>query len=366
MDECRPSVESDMRARRLPSLGAALIGGLFLVSLIPRAASCQVGAADKESKEKLPGRIYVYSFFGALRGTIAVDPNDHTWTLYPRPADAVGLLSRVAPDARRIAYLMRPRNGAPASVAVADLEGQSPETSLLEIEARPAPQLLAWSPDSKYVMTSRPSKPGEPGRFATWKLAADGSERTKLPFAETEFLADVSADGRWFVTLSFRPPWNESAPGEFPSRPAYLLRSDGTGERLIMEGSKNPRPASAHALYRFCPDGQTIAYVEQERHDTERQAQPPITRSLWLMDTEGKHRRCIWHGTPDVYPDTACWSPDGKWLAVNVWKKRDGVDPGPTTHDNGDGSVEIIDREGRVREHLRLPQPLSISQVDWL
>jgi Tol biopolymer transport system component len=114
--------------------------------------------------------------------------------------------------------------------------------------------------------------------------------------------------------------------------------------------------------FRFSPAGRTIAYLVQKRDGGNGGI---VGGSLCLVDVDGKNRRCIQDGAAKRFPLTACWSPDGKRLAVSVWESPADAKPGPVNLFAGTSVVEIIDREGQKERTLELPPAQHHLVLDW-
>ena len=69
---------------------------------------------------------------------------------------------------------------------------------------------------------------------------------------------------------------------------------------------------------------------------------------------------------PNIGPD-ACWSPDGKRLAIVLHDWPVGPDGRQTLSDSSDADyrVEVIDADGQNRRRLPLPKADFIGSLDW-
>ena len=76
----------------------------------------------------------------------------------------------------------------------------------------------------------------------------------------------------------------------------FVIRPDGTGLRQLTP------PGTAVWWYSWSPDGRSIAYVDQRL-------------SLWLVRSDGTGRRLLLP-TSRVSSETLSWSPDGKAIAI--------------------------------------------------
>jgi Tol biopolymer transport system component len=350
--------------RTILALGALGAGSWMIPSWLSNTAAGQEKTGDEKSNEKLAGRIFVTvnERDVARRNTsIAINPNDQTWVKLP---EDVSDSSRVSLDGRRIFAYVRVDQGGKLGLAVIDLDGETPPKRIFEFSGTIGNSAF-WSPDGKSAVITQWASPGVRKHSETWKCTIDGSSRTKLPISNTERVVDGSSDGKWLATVSVRPPWNEGRFRVQLQRPIYLYRPDGTGERLLIEGSKDVNPKATTLGVRFSPDSQTIMYIVRNRAELDGQIQT-TSQSLWLISVDGRERRCIVEGTEDRFPLCAAWSPDGKWLAVGSWGKPAGAGPGFVPIGRGKTSVEIIDLQGKTQKILNMPVQAPIYSVfDW-
>lgn len=345
--------------RSLLQLGAAsLMASVLPFGIGPRVMGGELDAEEK-TPEKLPGRIFLRGQGGRIAEDLplAVDPNDRTWV---KLSDQIRQVPRISPDGRQFACIAR--SVGKIGVVVGDVHGEKDPVLLIELESSFA--RLFWMPDSRRIVVGGLSRADDFSRFVTWELAADGSKKSKLPIPETEWVQDGSPDGKWFLTWSARPPWNDGRPGNPRARPIYLFHPDGTDERLLLEGSKDLKPTSSAGVPRFSPDGQTILYEVQHFADVDGRRRS-VAGSAWLIGLDGKNRRAIREGTPQRYPLMSCWSPDGRLIAVSMWEKPADAGPGPVQIGEGKGSVEIIDLNGKTIRQLPLPEMPSYQIIDW-
>jgi hypothetical protein len=344
----------------LLGLGAVGVGSLLWPGWGSGIVAGQEGGEKPKPKEKFPGRIFVSAMGrAAAQATLAVDPNELTWVKLP---EGVTAGSRISPDGRSALGLQRGVEG--LSLWITDLEGEKPPLRVAELKGRGLATAFFWYADGKHVLVSQPSKPEDLDKFVTWKVAADGSGQVKLPLPETEWVQGVSPDGHWLVTKSARAPWDGAGRLDFVSRPTYLFRPDGTGERLLIEAPQERSKTTDANLFQFSPDSRTIAFDFQKLEMVNGR---PMTASidLCLIGLDGKDRRTVRKGTPELYPLNACWSPGGKWLAITIWEKPAGAGPDPAPLSRGTASVEIIDVDGRTKQAVFLPPAPIYSLLDW-
>jgi Tol biopolymer transport system component len=171
-----------------------------------------------------------------------------------------------------------------------------------------------------------------------------------LPVPETDQVEDWSLTGNWLVTMSDRhPPFGRGYQ-------LYVMHPDGTGEKRLTEG------AGTNGNARFSPDGKRIVYLHQRGRD-----------SLWVVHTDGSNAKQILRvendGSND--PHSACWSPDGKWLAVHIMAREARTENGRTVWrlpDTPNERIEIVTPDGARRGVLKLNGVKRIGfleQPDW-
>jgi hypothetical protein len=123
------------------------------------------------------------------------------------------------------------------------------------------------------------------GVDGVWQIAANGTDRVRLPLSEEESIHDCSPDGQW------------------------LLVGRGAIELVTPSGSevRNLTPAGQVCIRpRFSPDGRRIAYA-RSTHDGE---------SLWVVDIDTGQPSLILTEAPVTI--VARWSPDGSRLALKL------------------------------------------------
>src|SRR5205085_12358395 len=99
---------------------------------------------------------------------------------------------------------------------------------------------------------------------------------------------------------------------------------------------------------RFSADGKRIVYMHQKEGNH---------NALWVMDRDGRNAvriveyRTTWH-------PMACWSPDGRRLAV--------VDHGYDARGVPERfHLDVMNASGSGRRTLPLPEALHMSPPDW-
>jgi hypothetical protein len=335
--------------RRLTGFEAFALGILMLAMIQPRACGDEGREPDREDRMKFPGRIYIEILdrVNPVQDLIRVDPNEGTIQKilsYSNMDHAC-----VSPDAGR---LVLSRN------APGDLDpGQWLYRTTGEKEFRITERRgrACWWPDGKTILVSEYA---QGGRRATWRIDADGSHEERLPIPATETVFDVSSDGRWLLTehRKLRDP-------EFS-----VIHPDGTGERPL-DLSRLRSEVGARDWYnpRLSPDGRNVLLrysiaeaIAPGGEDRRSRAKIRAT-GLFEIDTSGGPMRRLlerevtsghWYSFSG-----ACWSPDGRAIAVG------GVKAGQP---EGTMFVELVDGDGNVLADHSLPGPLANGRmIDW-
>ncbi|MCA9031383.1 MAG: PD40 domain-containing protein, partial [Planctomycetaceae bacterium] len=124
---------------------------------------------------------------------------------------------------------------------------------------------------------------------AFYTLAADGSSFEKLySSADTSYCGSqaVSPDGKW-IAFDGRP-----AESSFSDTVIYVMAADGTGRRVVCDGS----------MPTWSPDGKYLACSRSGRNS-----------GVWFMKSDGSEPKLI---SEDGWG--AQWSPDGKSIAFTL------------------------------------------------
>lgn len=144
-----------------------------------------------------------------------------------------GLLARIAPDGRRIAYVQPPHRTDSYNTAPGDTWLMSARTG------RPIRRLwtgsvhsLDWSPDGRHIVfTASPQGPFRPSDV--YIVRANGTGLHRVTLTRRRFERDVvwSPDGRRIAFVrEFRRPL---ADGESITQSIWTMRPDGTAQRRI-------------------------------------------------------------------------------------------------------------------------------------
>lgn len=319
----------------------------------------QDGGLKANKEAALSGRIFASAFGSESDGVLAIDLNERKWA---KLSDFPSNTTRISPDGRSM--ICPP--GTPVETPKLWLRAVGAERLPILIDESKSIRFAMVSWDGDGFLLSFPTDPDDFSRFETWKYSAVGKRKERLRIPETEFIVDASRDARWLLSLSARPPWDERGVDRFAFRPTYLIRSDGSDERLLIEGAKDRKalpPSSATRGQRFSPDGRTVSFIRMRRMRTEEG--PIMVLSVCLVDVDGKEMRCLLEGTPRLGRTAACWSPDGKWLAVSSQKKHADAPLVQTPLADVSSVVEIVDLEGKRRLELPTRAAPMMPVLDW-
>jgi Tol biopolymer transport system component len=301
-----------------------------------RAAPNARGAplpAGKKARTPRKGRIFVTAMLNVkragqdneerFRGIIAIDPETGKWT----KITGDGNRPRVSPDGETLIFVRE------NAVWNCDTKGADNPGKITDLGSLPL-----WSADGKSLVVNK-------GNFDKkwthhhWRMAADGSDAKKLPIPETDEVDDWSPDGKWFVAVSDRhPPHGRGYQ-------LYVMRPDGTEQRRLTKGG------GLNVYPRFSPDSRRLVYLRQTAKEG---------NSIWVVDVDGTNARQIMKEEGQVTPDFACWSPDGKRLAVvRFTTERD--------REDADTHIEIMDADGQNRRRLNIANAkvIWLGHADW-
>jgi len=297
---------------------------------------------------KLPGRIYARASFQAraagghyvdISGIIAIDPENGKWV----QITSQGNSPRVSRDGSRLAFCTeRGRKGTIVCL-------NQPNTRPIQIfpkRGRPV-----WAPDGKslVVTVSTPAQAAYHGEefwgceSAKWQLGADGSKPRQLPLPTLHAVEDWSPDGRWLATH-----WDtHSAAGSH----LYVMRVDGTGLRQLTA------PGYNYSWYpRFSPDGKWVLHKHLDKGRL----------SIRVIDFNATTVREVLGQVGRAAPETACWSPDGRYIAVLVFNFENDLASMGDVADQ-DWRIVIVDVAAKSRHELRLTDAtaVTIDGLDW-
>jgi beta-lactamase regulating signal transducer with metallopeptidase domain len=308
-------------------------------------------ASSIATTTKLGGRIYIsvslrtkdangkpVTDFNRL---IAIDPNTGKW----EKLDAHGTSLRISRDGSAIAF----ENG--DKILVSDFKnGVKPHLIGDVTSGRPV-----WSANGKEIVVSS-QKMNDEGKKPkaekpiwtdeTWKYSVDGSKKEWLPVPSTDGVEDWSPDGKWLLTCSDRHrPFGSGYQ-------LYLISCDGAEQRRLTHGP------GLNVYCRFSPDGKQVVYTYQHGKNS--------IRTMALAD--GKETVVVEQdGAKEV--NAACWSPDGRYLAVSRFDWQVGPDGKYFSNADDDSNyrLEIISLDGKERREIKLQDAdvRFMGHADW-
>lgn len=270
------------------------------------------------------------------RGTFVIDPQTGLW----RKLLDRGEHPRVSPDGETLAFSHE------KGIWTCDTHEALAPGRLAEVSGGPS-----WMPDGKNLVATSAKLRDEGGAKGwlteTWQIRFDGSGKTPLPIPSTDWVTDISPDGKWFVTCGDRIAPHER---EFQ---LYVMRPDGSEQKRIAQNGVN-----VHA--RFSPDSRRILYLCQSRD----------ANNLKIVNVDGTNERTVLSENAGANAvDIAAWSRDGKSLAVIRfdWQINDqGI---RFLNNAGDTKrrLEITDSDGgNVRTlNLQGAEIRYVSGLDW-
>ncbi len=319
----------------LLSAGAGSLAWRATAAMPKKAQAAPATSGEAQvavAKRERPGKIYITAERadprgggGIIRGLIAVDPTTGARTDI---LDRCWMRPRVSPDGRSVAF---ERDDA---LWVHELDGNAEPRRIVELGAANDGSPPVWSPDGRQIILSLRQ------RHTTRRVNIDGTGSEGLPVPPEDLVLDWSSDGRWLVTASHRGATNGWV--------LYIMRPDGTQQRRITEEG-NPFYA------RFSPDGRRVLYTDNGRGEQD---------GIWVVDADGKNARRVFPIAPPprVAVASACWSPDGKRIAIILTGLQRDVNaaqlPLPV-------QLVVMDLDGDHRVQIHIPEAGMTDMPDW-
>ena len=261
---------------------------------------------------------------------IAIDPASREYSVVVEDCSS---RARISPDGRRVAYQKAD------ALWVQGLDSGAEPIRIVDLAGATAGSPAAWSSDGKQLIISLgpPRRKTSGWLHTTMRVNVDGSDRKELPIPTEDNVQDWSTDGRWLLTASSR--------GAKFGWQLYVMRPDGTEQRQITEGG-NPFYA------RFSPDGQRVLYTDNARGNQS---------GIWIVDVDGTNARRVLAIDRNTN-GSACWSPDGKQMAVTFSPLNPGAQ---ADGDRPPIKVEVIDVERGGQSKIILLDLGQTDMPDW-
>ena len=315
---------------RLGTLGAA---AATLPTFKP-ARSIATGAID--DKKGPTGTIYARTiFFGpdpaqpnvnCESGILAVPPaGGQIGPVFDKLIDMI----RVSPDGKKLAFALE---GATHLLKLGDEKKTT--FKLAEFGAN-----LHWSPDGKQLLLGKSIADGDnQWTNETWRVNVNGKNLVKLDIPKYVSVCDWSRAGDHLLAMQHEPKKS--------NQDLILMRPDGLESKVVSDLPtyfNNPR---------LSPDGRKIVFGQQVDREC-----------LWVLDIKSKEKHLVYEREDDV--PHACWSPDGKYLAVSMFTwKRDKENRKFLTIGEGDSRIEVMTAEGKDPARVT-PPVVDITEPDW-
>jgi len=132
------------------------------------------------------------------------------------------------------------------------------------------------------------------------------------------------------------------------------MRPDATNGRLLTHGGANIDP-------RFSPDSKKVLYTGYERGNYK----------AWTVEIQGGKRTEIYHQEKREFgvPVSACWSPDGKRIAMVVhdWERTEDGKLVLRDPEKGNYRINIMDAQGQNSKQLKLKNArlVGCDKLEW-
>jgi Tol biopolymer transport system component len=297
-----------------------------------RASAKEDRTATGAASGRLQGKIYVTGRSEAEHGLslITIDPKNSERCVVLGDCSS---RARISPDGQRVAFQ---KDGA---LCVRGLDKAAELSRVVDLAGTTAGNPAAWSRDGKQLIISlgRHDEVRRCWIHTTLRITVDGSERKDLPIPTEDNVQDWSADGRWLLTASSR--------GAKLGWQLYVMRLDGTEQRRITEGG-NPFYA------RFSPDGRQVVYSDNARGNQS---------GIWIVAVDGTNARRVLPVDRNKV-SSACWSPDGKRIAVT----QGAMNPRPQPGDDPQFvPVVVVDLDTGKQSKIVLPNLGQTDMPDW-
>jgi hypothetical protein len=298
---------------------------------------------DPTNPDKRAGRLLVHALDTSsdvpeeirFQGLLLVDPETGDSQQVGSPDLELGSLS---PDGRFLAGVAVPVTTKAGADTAVDKGGvwvydlTKPDLPRRKVFDRPA--VPSWISDSSQLVLGAQ---GPKGGRETYRVKSDGSDLTKLPIPENEFVIDSTRDGRWLASFQTKRKTRENH--------ILLTHPDGTGSREVVN------EVGVGGTFQISPDGREVVYsvIDTEGGETK--------STLWVIRIDGANRRQIPIKFSPGEMVKPRWSPDSSRLALGItWNGR--------PRKGMKNRIQIVDREGKNGRTLPLP-PWQPTLLDW-
>jgi RNA polymerase sigma factor (sigma-70 family) len=279
-------------------------------------------------QEEVPRDRVVKIYLGVDQGLVAIDPRTGEES---RILIQCNHRARISPDGRLVAYEWQ------GAIWIKELDKADDPRKLLDLDGAAFGTPPVWSPDGSKLIISLGREAGAAGqefnwRFKTVRINVDGTGREELKIPDQDNVQDW-APGDWLVTESGREAkigWQ-----------IYVMKPDGSEQRQVTEGG-NPWPT------RSSPDGKRVLYADGTSEER---------RGIWVVGIDGKDRHKVLSiSGADLW--SACWSPDGKRIAVIIVDKPKGGEP-PKSR------LVLQEVDGKSKTEFPLDDVKRTDMPDW-
>jgi RNA polymerase sigma factor (sigma-70 family) len=324
-------------------------------AVAPTPAAQPPRQAARQAAPPGPNRLLFYR--AGYLTLIGPDGKDAKKIPHNRDKWVPGLLARLSPDGKRIAYLkpveedleaMR-KWGTQYKAYVSGVDELEPGT-LLGVMA----QTLSWSPDGKSLVVGDMVRADNPEdiKFVNWLVDVKTRKKTELKLPSNHQVTDWSSDGKYFLTTAF----------DFKKRTTrlHLVSRDGSDDRALTG-------AGAHDG-QLSPDGGKVLYIGP---DPERKGKEPRA-GLFVLDIRSGKVTRVQDQPLNGERFGHCWSPDGKRIA-HAWRMHKEGDGTPANLANPTQITEsfliVSDMNGRnpvtIATERGSPGAITIANPDW-
>ncbi len=305
-------------------------------------------AAPKLQPGDLPGQILVSRFnrFAKLGRNL-----DLTWASDELENDAEFIAKhRISPDGKSVAFKHPTAIGEVLSVWKFDQPwpGKVVRTRDLIVD-------FFWMPDGKHLVLSKYQgmKNHMPGDYKFHMLDVMTRKAAEFRLPEDHWPTDVSADGKWFLTVKTVDPKNAAGGAEL-----YRVERSSGKARKLFSGATIITPPK----WRISPDGSQVAGLKLNDN---RRLQIYVgdikTGKLRQATNEDRH-------TDDFFG----WSPDGRKLLYLFYRHPAAPRAGGAYHQilaaidaDGRNRIELFDNECHYNAQAQMQTVDMIMGADW-